>query len=168
MSGANSFEGELNASGMRFGIVVSRFNAVITESLLEAALATLRKHGVEDADVNVVRVPGAFELPLAAQRLAVSPTHYDALIALGCVIRGGTPHFEYVCRACTDGLLQVGLKFDIPVCFGVLTTDTTAQAEARAGGADGNKGTDAALTAIEMVSVLRRFSVLAPRRLREY
>lgn len=155
MSGANTFEGSLNASGMRFGIVVSRFNAAITESLLDAALATLRRHGVEDAHVNVVRVPGAFELPLLAQRLAASPIHYDALIALGCVIRGGTPHFEYVCRACTDGLLQVGLKFDIPVSFGVLTTDTTVQAEERAGGAEGNKGTDAALTAIEMVNVLR-------------
>ena len=155
MSGANTFEGSLNASGMRFGIVVSRFNATITESLLEAALATLRRHGVAELDVNVLRVPGAFELPLAAQRLAVNSTGYDALIALGCVIRGGTPHFEYVCRACTDGLVQVGLKFDIPIGFGVLTTDTLAQAEARAGGAEGNKGDDAALTVIEMVSVLR-------------
>ncbi len=155
MSGTNTFEGSLNASGMRFGIVVSRFNSTITESLLEAALATLRRHGVAELDVNVMRVPGAFELPLAAQRLAVNSTHYDALIALGCVIRGGTPHFEYVCRACTDGLVQVGLKFDIPIGFGVLTTDTLAQAEARAGGAEGNKGDDAALTAIEMVSVLR-------------
>ncbi len=155
MSGANTFEGELNARGMRFGIAVSRFNAAITGRLLEAALATLRHHGVADAHVNVVHVPGAFELPLAAQRLAVSPAGYDALIALGCVIRGGTPHFEYVCRACADGLLQVGLKFDIPVCFGVLTTDTSAQAEERAGGAEGNKGTDAARSAIEMVNVLR-------------
>lgn len=155
MSGTNTFEGSLNASGMRFGIVVSRFNATITESLLEAALATLRRHGVAELDVNVMRVPGAFELPLAAQRLAVNSSRYDALIALGCVIRGGTPHFEYVCRACTDGLVQVGLKFDIPIGFGVLTTDTLAQAEARAGGAEGNKGDDAALTAIEMVSVLR-------------
>lgn len=156
MSGANTFAGDLNASGMRFGIVVSRFNAVITESLLEAALAALRNHGVADGDINVVRVPGAFELPLAAQRLAVSSAHYDALITLGCVIRGGTPHFEYVCRACTDGVLQVGLSFDLPVSFGVLTTDTNEQAAARAGGAEGNKGTDAALTAIEMVSVLRQ------------
>ncbi len=156
MSGANTFAGELNARGMRFGIVISRFNAAITERLLDAALATLRAHGVEDVDINVVHVPGAFELPLAAQRMAVSAAHYDALIALGCVIRGGTPHFEYVCRACTDGVLQVGLKFDLPVCFGVLTTDTAEQAEARAGGAEGNKGNDAALTAIEMVSVLHR------------
>ena len=155
MSGANTFEGSLNASGMHFGIVVSRFNAAITESLLEAALATLRRHGAVEVDVHVVRVPGAFELPFAAQQLAVSAARYDAIIALGCVIRGGTPHFEYVCRACTDGLLQVGLKFDLPVCFGVLTTDTLAQAEERAGGAEGNKGSDAALTAIEMVSVLR-------------
>ena len=155
MSGTNTFEGSLNASGMRFGIVVSRFNATITESLLEAALATLRRHGVAEHDVNVMRVPGAFELPLAVQRLAVESTRYDVLIALGCVIRGGTPHFEYVCRACTDGLVQVGLKFDIPIGFGVLTTDTLAQAEARAGGAEGNKGDEAALTVIEMVSVLR-------------
>ena len=155
MSGTNTFEGSLNASGMRFGIVVSRFNAAITESLLDAALATLRRHGVEDAHINVVRVPGAFELPLIAQRLAASPTHYDALIALGCVIRGGTPHFEYVCRACTDGLLQVGLKFDIAISFGVLTTDTLEQAQERAGDGEGNKGADAALTAIEMVNVLR-------------
>lgn len=158
MSGANTFEGSLNASGMRFGIVVSRFNGTITESLLEAALAALRRHSAAEADINIVRVPGAFELPLAAQRLMARRSHYDALIALGCVIRGGTPHFEYVCRACTDGLLQVGLKFDIPVGFGVLTTDTTAQAEARAGGGEGNKGTDAALTAIEMVSVLRHIA----------
>ena len=155
MSGANTFEGSLNASGMRFGIIVSRFNGAITESLLEAALAALRRHGAPETQVTLVRVPGAFELPLAAQQLAASATPYDALIALGCVIRGGTPHFEYVCRACTDGLLQVGLKFNIPVGFGVLTTDTTAQAEARAGGAEGNKGTDAALTVIEMVGVLR-------------
>lgn len=155
MSGANTFEGSLNASGMCFGIVVSRFNSAITESLLEAALTALRRHGAAEADINIVRVPGAFELPLAAQRLMARRAHYDALIALGCVIRGGTPHFKYVCRACTDGLLQVGLKFDIPVGFGVLTTDTLAQAEERAGGGEGNKGTDAALTVIEMVSVLR-------------
>ena len=155
MSGANIFEGSLNASGMHFGIAVSRFNAAITESLLEVALATLRHHGAAEADVNIVRVPGAFELPLAAQQLALSPVHYDAIIALGCVIRGGTPHFEYVCRACTDGLLQVGLEFGLPVCFGVLTTDTLAQAQERAGGAESNKGAEAALTAIEMVSVLR-------------
>ena len=158
MSGANTFEGSLNASGMRFGIVVSRFNPTITESLLEAALTALRRHGAAEADISIVRVPGAFELPLAAQRLMARRSHYDAVIALGCVIRGGTPHFEYVCRACTDGLLQVGLKFDIPVGFGVLTTDTTAQAEERAGGGEGNKGTDAALTAIEMVSVLRHIA----------
>ena len=158
MSGANTFEGSLNASGMRFGIVVSRFNPTITESLLEAALTALRRHGAAEADISIVRVPGAFELPLAAQRLMARRSHYDAVIALGCVIRGGTPHFEYVCRACTDGLLQIGLKFDIPVGFGVLTTDSTVQAEERAGGGEGNKGTDAALTAIEMVSVLRHIA----------
>jgi 6,7-dimethyl-8-ribityllumazine synthase len=155
MSGANVFAGELNARGMRFGIAVSRFNDFITEPLLSAAVATLRHYGAAEQDVRIVRVPGAFELPLAAQRLAVAGK-YDAVIALGCVIRGGTPHFEYVAGECAAGLTQVALKFDVPVCFGVLTTDTIEQAQERAGGKEGNKGADAAMTAIEMVQVLRQ------------
>lgn len=154
MSGTNTFQGELNAQGMRFGVVVSRFNADITERLLNGALDALRQHGAREADVRVLRVPGAFELPIAAQRLA-GTKKFDAIIALGCVIRGGTPHFEYVAGACTDGLNQVALKFDIPLAFGLLTTDTQQQAEDRAGGKEGNKGAEAALTAIEMVMVLR-------------
>lgn len=154
MSGTNTFQSRHDAKGMRFGIVVSRFNANITERLLDGARDALRKHGARDADVRVLRVPGAFELPLAAQRLARTRM-FDAIIALGCVIRGGTPHFEYVAGACTDGLLQVSLKHDIPVAFGVLTTDTLDQAEERTGGREGHKGTDAALTAIEMIAMLR-------------
>jgi 6,7-dimethyl-8-ribityllumazine synthase len=155
MSGGNIFSGELNARGMRFGIAVARFNDFITEPLLNAAVETLRRYGAAEQDIRVVRVPGAFELPLAAQRLAVAEK-YDAVIALGCVIRGGTPHFEYVAGECAAGLTRVALKFDVPVCFGVLTTDTVEQARERAGGKEGNKGADAAMTAIEMVQVLRQ------------
>lgn len=153
MTGINTFESELNARGLRFGIAVSRFNATITDRLLQGAMSALRERGAMESDIDVVRVPGAFELPLVMQRMALTEK-YDALIALGCVIRGGTPHFEYVCDACTRGLMQVTLEFDTPIAFGILTTDDEAQARDRAGGKEGNKGADAALTAIEMVSVL--------------
>lgn len=136
----------LDATGLRFAIVVARFNGAITEQLLEGAREALRKTGA--ASHEVFRVPGAFELPFAAKRL--SGGDFDAIIALGCVIRGETPHFDYVAGECARGLQHVALETGVPVAFGVLTTDTAAQAEARAGGEAGNKGFDAAMTAVEM------------------
>jgi 6,7-dimethyl-8-ribityllumazine synthase len=135
----------VDARGLRFAIVVARFNSNITDKLLEGAREGLTK--ALASDIAVFYVPGAFELPLAAQKLAKS---YDAIVALGAVIRGDTPHFDYVCDAAARGLLQVSLESGTPVSFGVLTTDTQAQAEARAGGEHGNKGYDAAMTAVEM------------------
>jgi 6,7-dimethyl-8-ribityllumazine synthase len=134
-----------DARGLKFAVVVARFNSGITEKLLEGAQEALTKAGA--SGIEVFHVPGAFELPLAAQKLAKS---HDAVIALGAVIRGETPNFDYVCDAAARGLLQVSLETGTPVAFGVLTTDTLAQAEARAGGEHGNKGYDAAMTAIEM------------------
>jgi 6,7-dimethyl-8-ribityllumazine synthase len=134
-----------DARGLKFAIVVARFNSAVTEKLLEGAREALKKAGSKK--VAVFRVPGAFELPLAAKKLAKS---YDAIVALGAVIRGETPHFEYVAGAAAHGLQQVALETTTPVSFGVLTTNTLAEAEARAGGAHGNKGYDAAMTAIEM------------------
>jgi 6,7-dimethyl-8-ribityllumazine synthase len=147
-------EAPLDASGLRFAIVVAEFNAAITERLLEGALECFAKNGVPEDSVEVRRVPGAFELPLAAQLLAATKS-YDAVVALGCVIRGDTPHFDYVSQAATHGLLRVSLDSSIPVSFGVLTTDDLAQAEARAGGEHGNKGFDSAQTAVEMALFLR-------------
>jgi 6,7-dimethyl-8-ribityllumazine synthase len=155
MSDVNFVDGDLIARGARFGVVLARFNAFIGERLLEAALDALVRHGVESADVDVVRVPGALEIPLTLKTLAAAKK-YDALIALGAVIRGATPHFEYVAGECAKGVAQVALQFDIPVAFGVLTVDTLEQAIERAGSKGGNKGADAAMTAIEMVNVLRK------------
>jgi 6,7-dimethyl-8-ribityllumazine synthase len=135
----------VDAKGLKFAIVVARFNSGITEKLLEGAREALTKAGA--SGVSVYHVPGAFELPLAARKLAEA---YDGVIALGAVIRGETPHFDYVCDAAARGLLQVSLETGTPVSFGVLTTNTLAEAEARAGGEHGNKGYDAAMTAIEM------------------
>jgi len=142
-------EAPLEISGLRFAIVVAEFNASITERLLEGALECFAKNGVPEDSVEVRRVPGAFELPLAAQLLAATKD-FAAIVALACVIRGDTPHFEYVSQAATHGLLRVSLDASIPVAFGVLTTDDVAQAETRAGGEHGNKGFDAAQTALEM------------------
>lgn len=147
-------EGPLDASGKRFGVAVARFNSEITERLLEGAMKCFADQGVTADAVDVVWVPGAFELPLAAKRM-IENGDYDGIVALGCVVRGGTPHFEYVCRAATDGLQRVALDTGVPVGFGVLTTDDVAQAEARAGGEEGNKGYDAAQTVIEMASLGR-------------
>jgi 6,7-dimethyl-8-ribityllumazine synthase len=147
-------EAPLDASGLRFAIVVAEFNATITERLLEGALECFAKQGVPEGSIEVHRVPGAFELPFASQTLAASG-NYDAIVALGCVIRGETPHFEYVSQAATDGLLRVTLDTGLPVAFGVLTTEDLAQAEARAGGEHGNKGFDAAQTAVEMALFVR-------------
>lgn len=150
-----SIDGDLNARNARFGIVVARFNSLITERLHEAAVSTLQRHGVDSANMDTVRVPGAFELPLAVKRLAASG-RFNAVVALGCVIRGGTPHFDYVAGECASGLARVSLDLDIPVSFGVLTVDTIEQAIERAGTKAGNKGEDAALSALEMVNVLRQ------------
>ena len=142
----------LGSAGYRFAIAAGRFNENIVDRLIEGALSALEKTGTRPDAVEVVRVPGAFELPLAAQKLSES---CDAVIALGCVIRGETPHFEYVSRAAAEGLERVSLDSGIPVAFGVLTTDTAEQALARAGGDVGNRGYDAAVAAIEMLQALR-------------
>ena len=146
------YEGALDATGMRIAIVAGRFNDHITTPLLDGARATLSKAGLDDVPVHWV--PGAFEIPLVAQRLATTGA-CDAVICLGAVIRGDTPHFEYVAGECARGLMQVGLETGVPVVFGVLTTDDLDQALARAGGPCGNKGEESALTAIEMVAHLR-------------
>jgi 6,7-dimethyl-8-ribityllumazine synthase len=138
-------------------IAVAKFNAEITEKLLHGAVKALHDHGVADTSIDVVRVPGAFELPLTAKRLAESGK-YAAVIALGAVIRGDTDHYDYVCQAAMHGLLHAGLDVDLPVIFGVLTCNTEAQALARAGGTEGNKGADAALAALEMINVLDQLS----------
>jgi 6,7-dimethyl-8-ribityllumazine synthase len=155
MTDIKTIEGDFMASDARFAIVASRFNSFIVESLIAGALDTLHRHGVVAANIELIRVPGAFEMPLAAQRLAVS-NRYDGIIALGAVIRGSTPHFEYVAGECTKGLAMVSLQYSIPVGFGVLTTDTIEQAVERAGTKAGNKGADATLSVLEMVSLLRR------------
>ena len=149
----NEYEGNLIISGARFGLVVGRFNSFVVESLLQGAIDTLKRHGASEADIDIVRVPGAFEIPLAAKRMAASKK-YHAVIALGAVIRGGTPHFDYVAGECTKGLAQVMMEYDVPVAFGVLTVDTIEQAIERAGTKAGNKGVEATLSAIEMVNLL--------------
>lgn len=150
-----TLEGDFNARGLRFGIVASRFNDFIVDRLLAAAIDTLTKHGVATGDIEVVRVPGAFETPLAIKKMAAG-RRYNALIALGCVIRGATPHFDFVAREASRGVAQISLAHDIPVGFGILTVDTIEQAIERAGTKAGNKGADAALAAIQMATVLRQ------------
>jgi len=147
-------EGQLSARGLKVALVVSRFNSFLTERLLEGALDALRRHGAEDEHLVIVRTPGAFELPLAARKLAESG-RYDAIVALGAVIRGATPHFDYVAGEVTKGLAQVTLTSGLPVAFGVLTCDTIEQAVERAGTKAGNKGFDAAISAMEMASLLQ-------------
>ena len=154
MNQVNVIEGDLLAKAGQFAIVVSRFNSFITEKLLEGAIDTLLRHGAESANISVVRVPGAFELPVAVQRVAKAGK-YDAIIVLGAVIRGGTPHFDYVAGECTKGIGQVALQQDVPIAFGLLTVDSIEQAIERAGTKAGNKGGEAALSAIEMVNVLK-------------
>ena len=155
MTDIRTLEGDFVATDARFAIVASRFNNFIVDSLIAGAIDTLRRHGVKDTSIDLVRVPGAFEMPLAAQRLAAS-NRYDGIIALGAVIRGATPHFDYVAGECTKGLAMVSLQHSIPVGFGVLTTDTIEQAVERAGTKAGNKGVDATLSVLEMVSLLQR------------
>ncbi|HJW76581.1 MAG TPA: 6,7-dimethyl-8-ribityllumazine synthase [Thermoleophilia bacterium] len=149
-----TFEGKLSGKGLKFGIVVGRFNEFISTRLLDGALDNLKRHDVADDDVEIAWAPGAFELPLVAQRLAAS-RRYDAVICLGAVIRGGTPHFDYVAAETAKGIAKVSLDTGVPVTFGVLTTDTVEQAVERAGTKAGNKGWSAAMSAIEMADLLR-------------
>ena len=155
MSTIKTIEGNYANATAGYVIAVARFNSFIVDHLLEGALDTLKKHGVMERDITIVKVPGAFELPLVVKKL-VARDNVDAVIALGAVIRGGTPHFEYVAGECVKGLSQVSLDSTKPVAFGVLTVDTIEQAVERAGTKAGNKGAEAALTAVEMVSLLRQ------------
>lgn len=148
-----TLEGALIAKGKSFGIVVSRFNDFITKKLLEASIDTLIRHGGKDQDIEVAWVPGAFEVPLVAKKMAVSKK-YDAIICLGTVIRGETPHFDYVASEVAKGVAKVGLDTNVPAIFGVITADNLEQAIKRAGSKEGNKGRDAAISAIEMVNLL--------------
>lgn len=148
-------EGELSAKGLKFAIFVSRFNSFVTERLLAGALDALRRHGAADPDLEVVKVPGSWEMPVAVKALAERRKH-DAIICLGCVIRGDTPHFDYVAGEAAKGLGVVQLETGIPVAFGILTTNTLEQAIDRAGAKGGNKGFDAAMSAIEMAHLMMR------------
>ncbi len=152
---SKSIEGQLNASGMRVAIVASRFNSFITERLVEGAIDALVRHGGSDNDITVIRVPGAFEIPVTA-KMAAAKKDFDAVIAVGAVIRGSTPHFDYVAAEVSKGLAHVGLDSEKPIAFGVLTTDTIEQAIERAGTKAGNKGFDAAMTVIEMYNVIKQ------------
>ncbi|NVK41835.1 MAG: 6,7-dimethyl-8-ribityllumazine synthase [Oceanospirillaceae bacterium] len=152
------YEGDFISGAGKYAIVVGRFNAFVVESLLEGAIDTLKRHGVQESDIRVVRVPGAFEIPLAVKRVAAQKQD-DAIIALGAVIRGGTPHFEYVSAESSKGVAQVSMDYDIPVANGILTVNTIEQAIERAGTKAGNKGAEAALSALEMVSLLRQLEV---------
>lgn len=151
----NVYEGKLLAQGLRFGIVVSRFNDFICDRLLGGAIDALRRNGADEGFIDIYKVPGAFEIPLAAKKVA-SSGKYDAVICLGAVIRGATPHFDYVANEVSKGIASVSLETGVPVAFGVLTTDTIEQAIERAGSKAGNKGWDAALAAIEMVNLIRQ------------
>jgi 6,7-dimethyl-8-ribityllumazine synthase len=147
-----TYEGTLQAQGLRFGVVVARFNHLVTEPLLEGALAALRRHGAGDDDIHVVHVPGSFEAPLFARLLAIGGK-VDAVICLGAVIKGETPHFDYISSAVVNGLAAIMRETEVPIALGILTTDTFDQAMQRAGGKLGNKGYEAAVTAIEMASL---------------
>jgi 6,7-dimethyl-8-ribityllumazine synthase len=153
-----TLEGGLDGQDLTLAIVVSRFNQRLTERLLAGAQEALAKHGVDQERVDVVHVPGSFELPLTAQRLAETG-RYQAVVCLGCVLRGETPHFEYVAGQAASGIARVGLDTRVPVIFGVVTADTLQQALDRAGGREGNKGFDAVLTAIEMANLMKRIDV---------
>ena len=154
MTAVTTLEGHFSAQGGKFCIVSSRFNSFIVEQLEAGAIDTLVRHGADKNDITLVKAPGAFELPVVVQRMAASKK-FDAIITLGAVIRGGTPHFEYVAGECVKGIAQVGLQYDIPVTFGVLTVDSIEQAIERAGTKAGNKGAEAALSAIEVVSLFK-------------
>ena len=150
-----TIEGTVTAHNARFCLVVSRWNGFVVESLLAGAIDALKRHGAGEQDITVVRLPGAFEMPLALEKIAAKG-EYDAIVALGAVIRGGTPHFEYVAGECVKGMAHVSLKHGVPIAFGVLTVDSIEQAIERAGTKAGNKGAEAAMSAIEMVNLLRQ------------
>ncbi|MBL7049681.1 MAG: 6,7-dimethyl-8-ribityllumazine synthase [Nitrospira sp.] len=150
-----TFEGELQAKDLKFAIVISRFNDFITSKLLDGAIDALVRHGASAQDIDVVKVPGAFEIPMAAKKLAEKKQH-DAVVCLGTVIRGATPHFDYVSAEVSKGIATVSMETGIPIAFGVLTTDTIEQAVERAGSKSGNKGWDAAMVAIEMAQLFKK------------
>jgi 6,7-dimethyl-8-ribityllumazine synthase len=156
MSAVKTMEADMIVRGARFGLLVARWNSFVVESLLEGAIDALVRHGAAQSDLQIVRVPGAFEMPIAAQKMAASGS-YDAIIALGAVIRGGTPHFEYVAGEATKGMAQVSLQSGVPLTFGLLTVDSIDQAIERSGTKAGNKGAEAAMSAIEMVNLLKQF-----------
>jgi 6,7-dimethyl-8-ribityllumazine synthase len=151
----NTIEGNFNGKGKKFTIILARFNSFLTERLLEGALDGLQRHDVDLKDINIVRVPGAFEIPLVSKKIA-DKNQVDAIIALGAVIRGDTPHFDYVAAEVSKGLAKVSLDTGMPISFGVLTTDTIEQAEIRSGAKGANKGFDASMTALEMINVIEK------------
>jgi len=150
-------EGHLQSAGLKFALIVSRFNDFVSERLLEGAMDALRRTGAQDKDLAIVRVPGSYEIPMIANRLAAGGT-YDAIICLGAIVRGETPHFEYIAAEASKGIAQVALQTGVPVSFGIVTADTLEQAMDRAGAKNGNKGYDAAMTAIEMANLVKRLS----------
>jgi len=150
-------EGELQAKGLKFGIIVSRFNDFITSRLVDGAVDALLRHGADDKDITVVRVPGSFEIPMIARRMALKGL-YHAVICLGTVIRGATPHFEYVAAEVSKGIASASMETGVPISFGIITSDTIEQAIERAGSKSGNKGWDAAVTAIEMAQVIKKLA----------
>ncbi len=152
----NVIEGNFQVSGKKVALVAGRFNAFITKNLVDGAVDTLVRHGIDDSAITLVWAPGAFEIPLVVKKVAATG-QYDAIIALGCVIRGGTPHFDYVAGEAAKGIGQLALQCDIPILFGVLTTDSIEQAIERAGTKAGNKGADAAMAALEMMSLMEQF-----------
>jgi 6,7-dimethyl-8-ribityllumazine synthase len=155
MTGYKTVEGKLDASGLKAAVIASRFNDFVTAKLIDGALDCLTRHGCSEEEITVIRVPGSFELPLAAKK-AASSGKYDAIICLGALIRGQTPHFDYIAAEVTKGVAQVSLDTDVPVTFGVITADTLEQAVDRAGAKAGNKGFEAALGAVEMADLLRQ------------
>jgi 6,7-dimethyl-8-ribityllumazine synthase len=158
MDNIRTINGDLNARDLRFAIVASRFNDLVVDSLIRGAVDALLRHGANEKQVEIIRVPGAFDLPFVVRRVATSK-RYDAVVALGAVIRGATPHFDYVAGQCAAGLARVSEETGVPVAFGVLTTDTIEQAFERAGTKAGNKGADAAVVALELANLLRRMDV---------
>ncbi|MFL3653792.1 MAG: 6,7-dimethyl-8-ribityllumazine synthase [Halioglobus sp.] len=153
MTDIKTIEGTFTSGKGAYSIVVGRWNSFVVEPLLQGALDTLRRHGVSDKQITIVRAPGAFEIPLVCKKVAAKG-NVDAIIALGAVIRGGTPHFEYVAGECTKGIAMVSMEYDVPISFGVLTVDTIEQAIERSGSKSGNKGEEAAMSALEMVSLM--------------
>ena len=149
------YEGELQAKGVKFAVIVSRFNEFITNKLLDGAVDALLRHGASEENIDVIKVPGSFEIPLVAKKIAKKKS-YDAIICLGTIIRGATPHFEYVASEAAKGIALVSLEAEIPVAFGIITADTIEQAIERAGTKSGNKGWDAALVAVEMAQLLKK------------